>query len=131
MGPAGPVGPAGKNGTSILWLGTFASAPVSPHLDNAYYNSTTKRSYLWNGHSWQILAKDGSPGVAGPAGANGADGKSILWLGTRTSAPSSPALDNAYYNSTDKKSYVWDGSSWQVLAQDGAPGPQGPAGPAG
>jgi hypothetical protein len=56
----------------------------------------------------------GEPGLQGPAGANGV---SIQWLGTLPSAPSSPTLNQAYYNSTDKISYVWDGDSWEILAK--------------
>ena len=66
----------------------------------------------------------GSQGVQGPAGANGI---SINWLGTLTSAPNSPSLNNAYYNSTQKKSFIWNGTSWQILAQDGTSGTGGGA----
>jgi hypothetical protein len=68
QGPAGPQGPAGTNGTngvSISWLGSFASAPGSPALNNAYYNTTDGISYVWNGSSWNIIAQDGADGVGG------------------------------------------------------------------
>ncbi len=42
-----------------------------------------------------------------------------------TAAPGSPTLNNAYYNSTDGISYIWNGSSWQILAQDGTGGSGG------
>jgi hypothetical protein len=54
---------------------------------------------------------------------------SIQWLGTLPVAPISPTLNQAYYSSTDGKSYVWDGDSWELLAQDGEPGPAGPLTP--
>src|SRR5690554_8207433 len=49
-------------------------------------------------------------------------------------SPTSPALNDGYYNSTDGVSYVWNGTAWQIVAQDGsdgATGPQGPQGPIG
>src|SRR5690554_2664530 len=70
-------------------------------------------------------------------GADGNDGISINWLGTYTTAPATPALNDGYYNSTDGVSYVWNGSAWNIVAQDGndgaigAVGPQGPQGPIG
>lgn len=68
QGPAGPQGPAGTNGTngvSISWLGSFASAPGSPTLNQAYYNTTDGVSYVWNGSSWNIVAQDGTAGGGG------------------------------------------------------------------
>lgn len=70
----------------------------------------------------------GPQGLQGVAGADGADGISVTWLGTYASAPESPSLNDGYYNSTDKKSYIWDGDSWEIITQDGATGAQGPQG---
>jgi hypothetical protein len=39
--------------------------------------------------------------------------------------PAPPALNMAFYHSNNKKSYIWDGSAWQILAQDGLQGPAG------
>lgn len=61
-------------------------------------------------------------------GADGADGISIEWLGSLASAPLSPTLNQAYYNTTDGISYIWDGASWQIVAQDGADGADGVGG---
>jgi hypothetical protein len=35
-------------------------------------------------------------------------------------APSDPEVNWAYYNSSEGKSYIYDGSQWHVLAQDGS-----------
>ncbi len=131
QGPTGLQGPAGTNGISIVWQGSLASAPSSPQLNWGYYNSTDKKSYVWDGDSWEILSQDGNAGVQGPQGVQGpagTNGISIVWQGTLASSPSSPQLNWGYYNSTDKKSYVWDGDSWEILSQDGSAGAQGPAG---
>lgn len=83
QGPPGPAGPKGDNGldgidgsdgVSIVFLGSFASAPVSPSINNAYRNTTTKRVELWDGSTWQLLVQDGSNGSNGTNGTNGIDG---------------------------------------------------------
>lgn len=101
------------------WQGSFASDPPNPQVNWAYYNTTDFKSYIWTGASWMILTQDGN---AGPAGAQGPAGVGITWKGSFTIAPDPAQLNWAYYNSTDKKSYIWDGSSWQIMSQDGANG---------
>lgn len=80
-GPQGPQGiqgiqgPPGDGGLSLEWLGTFATAPLTPTTNQAYYNSVDKKSYVYNGTTWEIIAQDGvdgangDPGPAGPPGA--------------------------------------------------------------
>ena len=91
---------------AINWLGEFGTDPVGPAVNDAYYNTVDFVSYIWNGSTWEILAK----------------GARIVWLGDLASAPGSPNLNEAYYNTTTLISYIWDGSVWQTLAKDGAAG---------
>jgi hypothetical protein len=49
----------GENGTGISWKGTLTSHPASPSVNWAYYNSADKQSYIFNGTTWEILARDG------------------------------------------------------------------------
>ncbi|HOU73637.1 MAG TPA: hypothetical protein PLW22_02660, partial [Tenuifilum sp.] len=140
QGPAGPKGEPGEpglDGISLIWLGSFDNEPIAPTLNNAYYNTTTKKSYIWDGDSWEIIAQDGEvgpvgpqgpQGLQGPQGQPGSNGISLIWLGTLADAPSNPSINQAYYNSTEKKSYVYNGVGWDIIAQDGAIGPQGPQG---
>ncbi len=58
-------------------------------------------------------------------GPTGDSGVSIIWQGELSSAPSDPQLNWAYYNLTEGKSYIYDGTIWQVLAQDGNDGIDG------
>ncbi len=58
----GPTGAQGPQGIGINWLGTLSSAPATPNLNDAYYNSTTGQSFIWDGATWQILAQDGTAG---------------------------------------------------------------------
>jgi len=99
----------------ITWKGTLTAAPVSPEIGWMYYNSVFGKSYVWDGTSWNIMAQDGKDGTY-------PEGFLITWKGGLTSAPSSPQKGWAYYNTTQKKSFIWDGSTWQILAQDGADG---------
>ena len=66
VGPAGANGTNGTNGTngvSINWLGSFAAAPGSPALNDAYYDTALLQSYIWNGSAWNVIAKDGADGA--------------------------------------------------------------------
>ena len=127
----GSAGADGADGISIYWRGSFAAAPVSPSANWAYYNSTVGIAYVWDGSAWQILAVDGADGldgadgIDGVDGTNGIDGTSILWQGSLSVAPVSPGLNWAYYNSTVGIAYIWDGSTWQILAVDGVDGLDG------
>lgn len=73
-GPPGPQGDTGSAGISILWKGSLATAPVTPEENWAYYDTTTKESYIYDGDSWEILAKDGATGDQGIQGIQGIQG---------------------------------------------------------
>ena len=73
-GPAGPAGADGADGVSVNWLGTLATAPVSPNLNDGYYNSTVGISYIWNGSAWNIIAQDGTA-----AGGSGSDANTLIY----------------------------------------------------
>lgn len=152
----------GSSGTGILWKGTFATAPTSPEVNWAYRNTTENKNYIYNGTEWSVFSVDGtnapekyiwikyanSPtdtlsdsadgkeyiGIAYNQNAvtesttyadytwsriQGRDGEGILWKGNLATAPASPVLNWAYYNTTDKKSYLYNGTSWETLAIDG------------
>ena len=70
----------------------------------------------------------GTQGVQGVAGENGA---SINWLGTIYPAPSSPSLNDGFHDPVQRKSFIWNGTVWLTISEDGAIGPQGPSGPVG
>ena len=48
-----------------------------------------------------------------------------VWKGSLAAAPENPAVGWAYYNTTDKCSYIYDGTSWSILAKDGTDGTDG------
>lgn len=60
-------------------------------------------------------------------GADGKDGKSIVWRGSFESAEyiDNPDYLNAYYNFIDGCSYIYDGNQWTLLAKAGDNGENG------
>ena len=103
---------------SIDWKGSLTAAPFNPQIGWMYYNSVLGKTYIWDGTAWEIVAQDGQDGTS-------PEGFLINWRGGLASAPSNPQKGWAYYNTSQKKSFIWDGSNWQILAQDGADGEGG------
>ena len=69
VGATGPQGPIGNDGLSVNWLGSSATAPLTPAMNDGYYNSTVGISYIWNG-AWNIIAQDGTSGSGSGSNAN-------------------------------------------------------------
>jgi len=137
-------GTGGSGGSGMTWTGTCSSTPVYAALSactyggSSYITPVLTTGVLPPNSPWQVMALQGSVGPTGAAGtpgstgatgptgatgANGTNGTPIVWLGSFSSAPSSPAVDNAYYDTTLKKSLVWNGTVWNQMAQDGSAGP--------
>ena len=76
-GKPGEKGEAGTNGLSITWKGALDKSPEKPQINWAYYNKVDKKSYIYDGKSWQILAQDGEPGQQGGNGETGGNGGSL------------------------------------------------------
>jgi hypothetical protein len=106
-GPAGAQGPQGPQG---IQGAQGADGPQGP------------AGAQGNAGAAGAQGAQGIQGIQGPAGNNGIG---ISWLGTLAAAPSSPTLNQAYYNSTLGSSFIWNGTSWQTLAQDGTGGAGG------
>jgi len=115
-GQKGQNGENGNDGTIIVWKGSLSAEPASPVKGWCYYNSTAKKSYMYDGSAWQMIAQDGTDGDNGN---DGAPGTLIVWKGALETAPENPVTGWCYYNSTDKKSFMYDGTAWQMIAQDG------------
>ena len=121
----GEKGDTGATGVSITWKGELETAPTTPELNWAYFNTTDGCSYIWNGEKWDKLSEKGATGEKGDTGETGvagADGKSIVWKGELSSAPTEPELNWAYYNTTAGYTYIWNGEEWEVLAKAGVNG---------
>ncbi|MBQ9810756.1 MAG: hypothetical protein IJM52_06325, partial [Spirochaetales bacterium] len=118
----GATGETGLSGTSVTWLGELSEAPADPQMLYAYFNTSDGNSYIFNGESWDYLALKGDKGDTGETGA------SMSWRGELSSAPSNPQPLWAYYNTSTGNSYIYNGSTWTLLAQKGATGATGETG---
>lgn len=120
-GEKGDKGDTGKDGISIVWLGTFSSHDdiQNPQSLNAYFNITDGCSYIFDGKEWTLLAKSGGNVEKGE---NGVEGKSIVWKGELSQAPTNPEYYWAYYNTTTGCSYIYYNSTWNLLAMAGKDG---------
>lgn len=133
-GDDGIDGINGTNGISLVWLGQFASAPVSPNLNEAYYDTVQKKSYIWDGAVWQIIAQDGNDGNDGADGLDGADGQDGADANTILTGTVNPTTEGVngdlYYNTVTqtlfgpKTAGVW-GAGTVLKGADGIDGIDG------
>ncbi len=114
VGPQGPVGPQGLQGEQGPAGATGPQGPQGPQGEQGLQGVQGATG------PQGLIGLQGLQGPQGPAGTNGTNGISIVWLGSLSQAPYPAVLNNAYYNFIDKKSYIWDGDSWETLVQDGA-----------
>ncbi len=158
IGPAGPQGPQGVAGTGLEnkgnWVtGTtynsgeyvFAESSSTPGVNSmficqtdSYLSSTSPKDDSTNWVEFEApqgpqgdIGPQGPKGDTGSQGSQGIPGVSINWLGDQMDFPISPSLNQAFYHTSEGKSYVYNGSTWQIISQDGIQGPMGPAGPQG
>lgn len=109
-GNIGNIGPAGAAATIAVSSTITGAAGTSALVENT---GTTSEALL------RFTIPRGATGAQGPTGA---DGVPILWKGNLSSGPTSPQLNWAYYNTVDKTSYIWDGTTWKILCKDGING---------
>jgi hypothetical protein len=113
--PIAYYGTAGTDGKTVL---SGSGAPDNSLGENGdFYIDTASAEYTMYG-----------PKVSGNWTTNptknlkGTDGESITWLGNFATAPTSPEINDAYYNTADGKSYIWTGLIWSMMTQDGLTG---------
>lgn len=118
----GTDGVNGKDGVSIIWKGTFSSHPANPQNGWAYYNSTDKKSYVYQSGTWYQMSIDGTDGSDG---VNGEDGISIIWKGELKDPPANPQKNWCYRDIDNGIIYIWNGTAWEVMVLDGTDGADG------
>ena len=127
----------GDNGTDGFSLWTTTVAPSNNVYTRSQLTGPTSTQVprvgeviiRSNRYQYSITNVNGNNITVGSAvdlkGANGTNGTSIVWKGDLSSAPSNPQNLWAYYNTTDKKSYIYNGSQWEIMTTDGTPGAKG------
>lgn len=106
----------GDNGVSIIWKGSHVSHISNPEAGWAYYNTTDKRSYIYDGTEWDIMTYDGI---------DGKDGLSVEWKGDLATPPINPQLNWCYRDTDNGKVYIYNGSAWELMVLDGSDGADG------
>ena len=114
----GTDGQDGKDGTSIVWKGSFDTAPTNPQNGWAYYDETQHASYTYQ-NGWYQMSVDGVDGQ------DGTDGQSIVWKGESSTAPQSPVKNWVYRDIDDGKVYIYNGTGWELMVLDGSDGADG------
>jgi len=121
------IGEDGADGFSI-W--TTTTAPSSNKINISALTGPTgvtprvgEHIIRSNRYQYTITAVDSTQVTVGTAtDLKGTNGTSVVWKGDLSSAPSNPQTLWAYYNTVDKKSYIYNGSSWDTMTNDGANG---------
>jgi len=128
-------------GSTNKWAGESGADVTADHAGDIITGGATPPANPQNGHLW--LDTSSSPHTlkkyngsswesAGTVGATwGVDivdqpaGYLVYWKGTYTSHPASPQEGWAYYNSTDRKSYIYHDAAWYQMSADGVDGANG------
>ncbi len=121
-GQNGADGVNGKDGTSIVWQGSFVSHPANPQNGWAYRNTTDGKSYVYQDGVWYQMTIDG---VDGANGKDGTNGLSIVWKGDLSTPPANPEINWVYRDIDNGKVYIYTGTAWALMVADGNDGASG------
>ncbi|WP_230327784.1 hypothetical protein [Bacteroides cellulosilyticus] len=121
-GQNGADGVNGKDGTSIVWQGSFVSHPANPQNGWAYRNTTDGKSYVYQDGVWYQMTIDG---VDGANGKDGTNGLSIVWKGDLSTPPVNPEINWVYRDIDNGKVYIYTGTAWALMVADGNDGASG------
>ena len=140
-GSDGADGANGADGKSVfVTYNDSETTPTTPTGDGTTdgWHTTCRNTSIWmsqkiassaNEGAWgtpiRMKGIDGADGNDGANGVNGEDGVSIVFKGEFEEHPSDPENGWAYYNSIQKKSYVYQSGTWYQMTIDGADGIKG------
>lgn len=126
-----PVFRGEYNSTAQYYEGDEVTYSASQTGKDTYRNIreslgiTPTNTEFWNVVAQGANGKDGAPGIGGADGVDGVDGVSIVFQGSFSSHPANPKNGWSYYNSTDKKCYVFQSGTWYQMTVDGVNGTNG------
>lgn len=99
-----------EEGGPIVWVGEYAEGPVSAQISWIYYNTTNKNTEIYNGYQWCPFTLD-SPSVD----LAGLKDVQVRWLGTLTTTPADPLINDGFLESTNRGCFLWNGDEWAIL----------------
>ena len=124
-GNDGKQGAKGDNGLSVFITyhdNAIDSTPATPTENgttNGWHTDATKAAN-WMSQKVAASASEGTWGAPIQiCGADGNNGVSIIWKGEFASHPNNPENGWAYYNTAQKKSFVYQDGSWYQMTVDG------------
>lgn len=109
----------GKPGFEIKLIGSFDYFPLvsTASFGDVFYHKTYKNSYFHNGKKWGVFCQ---------GGAEGTDGRSIIWKGELNSTPGgTPQKDWVYYHKDQGITYIYTGNRWEILLVSATDGKDG------
>lgn len=100
-----------KSGPGFKWLGEYDYFPCQDlSIGSAFYHTSLRSSYMYDGNDWRLLAKSG----------NNSNNTPIYWLGDYSTAPLDPSEGVAYHDTSLKKSFIYSNNEWHTLSVDGS-----------
>lgn len=131
------------NGLTWIWTGSvweskgaIISGPTGP---TGPIGPTGAAGFVGSNGATGATGATGAQGATGPTGPTGATGPTGKYT-TQATAPTSPATGDAWFNTTDGRLYIWNGTSWfeptnnqagPTGAASTVAGPTGPTGASG
>ncbi len=120
---SGPQGLPGPQGSRILTGNDVPSLTTAPNpKDGDYYFDTLHKLFYGPYNGITNVWPAGTDLTGGGQGPIGTPGVGVSFKGSFAVNPTTPALNDAYYNTTQGKSYIYNGTGWEIFAQDGTGG---------
>lgn len=94
----------------IVWAGEWGEELVNPQPSWIYHNTTEKVAYIYDGFRWCTFAEK-----TVTAKLSCLKDIQVRWLGTITTAPGTPQVDDGFHESTNRGCYIWNGDEWAIL----------------
>ena len=114
--------------STFNFTGTSLEITVNAMVDGVIYGTsimTVSKSMAGKDGTDGKNGIDGKDGIDGSDGVDGTNGTSIIWKGEFASHPNNPENGWAYYNTAQKKSFVYQDGSWYQMTVDGIDGQNG------
>lgn len=107
----------GNRPADVVGVRSGNQLPANGLVGELFFLTTDGLVYVYNGLAWVVVSSGGGGGGGGFTGSRGFTGSA----GTATAPsgvapPGSGAIGELFYNTSDGKVYVWDGTSWGLIS---------------